>query len=68
MDGIRLRTSTSHLSTEEKARSAMYALIVLAVFAVILGVASQLGWSVDSRDGGDWKATAEGARTPSSHS
>ena len=38
----------------------MYALIALAVFAVLLGVASQFGWSVDSRDASDWQSGAEG--------
>jgi hypothetical protein len=33
----------------------MYALIVLTLFAVLLGVASQFGWSVDSRESSDWK-------------
>jgi hypothetical protein len=40
----------------------MYALLFLAIFAILLGVASQLGWTVDSRDGADWKPTADGVR------
>jgi hypothetical protein len=38
----------------------MYALIALALFAMILGLASHFGWSVDSRDASDWKATVDG--------
>jgi hypothetical protein len=46
----------------------MYALIALALFAAFLGLASQLGWTVDSRDNSGWKPTGDGVRTPSSRS
>jgi hypothetical protein len=40
-------------------------LILLVVVLVIggLGLASQLGWSVDSRDGADWRPTDGGIRS-----
>jgi hypothetical protein len=37
-----------------------FALAVLALVA--LGLSSQLGWSVDSRDGADWRPSDGGVR------
>jgi len=42
----------------------MYSLIMFAVVLVILGLASHLGWSTDSRDSADWKSTNDGMRNP----
>lgn len=39
----------------------MYLWLVLLI--VLLGLASQLGWSTDSRDSADWKPSEDGART-----
>lgn len=36
--------------------------LVLLLFLLALGVASALGWTVDSRDGADWRPTADGVR------
>ena len=40
----------------------MYSLIMFAVVLMILGLASHLGWSTDSRDSADWKSTNNGTR------
>ena len=37
-------------------------LLVLLAFFLLLGVASALGFSVDSRDGADWRPSAGGFR------
>jgi hypothetical protein len=38
-------------------------IVLLAVLAIVV-VASILGWTADSRDGGDWRATDDGRRVP----
>jgi len=38
--------------------------LALLVIIVLLGVASMLGWTVDSRDSADWKPTDDGQRAP----
>jgi len=40
-------------------------LLVLLAFFLLLGVASALGLSVDSRDGADWRPSAGGFRASS---
>jgi hypothetical protein len=37
-------------------------MLVLFVFIALLGLASALGLTVDSRDSADWKPTEEGFR------
>jgi hypothetical protein len=39
-------------------------LLVFAAILVLLGIAAELGWTVDSRDGADWAPTNEGRRIP----
>jgi hypothetical protein len=39
--------------------------IVLAVFFVLILVASIAGWTVDTRDSADWKPTDDGVRANS---
>jgi hypothetical protein len=39
-------------------------LLVFFAFLILLGVASAVGLSADSRDGADWIATREGVRQP----
>jgi hypothetical protein len=36
----------------------------MLAFLVALGTASLLGWTVDSRDGGDWAPSDGGRRVP----
>jgi hypothetical protein len=36
--------------------------LFLAAFLLLLGVAAELGWTVDSRDGADWAPTNDGRR------
>jgi hypothetical protein len=38
------------------------ALLFIFVFAALLGLASQAGWTVDSRDSADWAPSDDGAR------
>jgi hypothetical protein len=38
--------------------------IVLAVFFLLILVASVAGWTVDTRDSADWKPTDDGFRAP----
>ncbi len=38
--------------------------IAILLFFVALAIASGVGLTFDSRDSGDWKATADGARMP----
>ncbi len=40
----------------------MIGLIVAVLIVAALGLASQLGWSVDSRDYADWRPTDAGQR------
>jgi hypothetical protein len=37
-------------------------LVVLVLFFVLLALASIFGWTSDSRDSADWKASDEGRR------
>ena len=45
----------------------MLGLAIVTVFIGALGLASQLGWSVDSRDGADWRPTDDGLRDAAVH-
>lgn len=38
--------------------------IAILLFFVILAIASGAGLTLDSRDSGDWKPTADGVRSP----
>lgn len=40
----------------------MFAFILIALFAAALGLASHLGWSVDTRDGLDWRSSSTDRR------
>jgi len=40
----------------------MYALLAMLILVFLLGLASHLGWSADSRDGADWQPTDHGTR------
>lgn len=40
----------------------MSGLVFLVVFFVLLAVASALGWTADSREGGDWSPSEDGRR------
>lgn len=37
-------------------------LLIIFVLVLLLGVASHVGWTVDSRDGADWRPTDDGSR------
>ena len=39
-------------------------LLVFIAFLILLGVASAVGLTADSRDGADWIATRDGVRQP----
>jgi hypothetical protein len=39
-------------------------LLVIFAFLILLGVASAVGLSADSRDGADWISTRDGLRQP----
>jgi hypothetical protein len=43
----------------------MYMLLVFVLLTALLGFASHRGWSVDSRDGADWRPTRNGVRAAS---
>jgi len=45
----------------------MIILVVVVLLIGALGLASQLGWSVDSRDGADWRPTDGGVRAGGRH-
>ena len=38
-------------------------IVLFVAFVLALGVASLLGWSVDSRDGADWAPSDSGRRS-----
>jgi hypothetical protein len=40
----------------------MSGFVFLAVFFGILALAGALGWTADSREGGDWSPTQDGLR------
>jgi hypothetical protein len=39
-------------------------LVVVVLFFVLIGLASSLGLTADSRDSADWKPSHQGAREP----
>lgn len=40
----------------------MTALLFIAAFALLLGIAQLLGWTADSRDSRDWRPAPAGSR------
>jgi hypothetical protein len=66
LESTPVRTGQDHKPARPQPRKvlAIMLLLLLVAFLVLLGVASAVGLTADSRDGADWAATFDGQRQP----
>jgi hypothetical protein len=55
----------AHRPTKRRNKGVNVMEIAILIFFIAIAIASGTKFTVDSRDSGDWKPTADGVRTPS---